>query len=46
MAERRVDQAALFYAVTVEDDVPARNMLRSIDRFVEPRGERAHLAAF
>ncbi|WP_411287553.1 transposase [Phenylobacterium sp.] len=44
MGERRVDQAALFYTFSLEDHVPANHLLRSIDRFVELEGLRAHLA--
>ena len=46
MGERRVDQAALFYTFSLEDHVQANHLLRSIDRFVELEGLRAHLAAF
>ena len=46
MGERRVDQAALFYTFSLEDHVPANHLLRSIDRFVELDGLRAHLAPF
>ena len=46
MGERRVDQAALFYTFSLEDHVPASHLLRSIDRFVELEGLRAHLAPF
>ncbi len=46
MGERRVDQAALFYSFSLEDHVPANHLLRSIDRFVELEGLRAHLAPF
>ena len=46
MGERRVDQAALFYTFSLEDHVPANHLLRSIDRFVELEGLRAHLAPF
>ena len=46
MGERRVDQAALFYTFSLEDHVPANHLLRSIDRFVELEGVRAHLAPF
>ena len=45
MGQRQVDQAALFYASSLErQHVPATQLLRSIDRFVdlsdrpEPRG--------
>ena len=46
MGERRVDQAALFYTFSLEDHVPANHLLRSIDRFVELEGLRAHMAPF
>ena len=46
MGERRVDQVALFYTFSLEDHVPANHLLRSIDRFVELEGLRAHLAPF
>lgn len=46
MGARRVDQAALFYTISLEDHVPANHLLRSIDRFVELEGLRAHLAPF
>lgn len=46
MGERRVDQATLFYTFSLEDHVPANHLLRSIDRFVELEGLRAHLAPF
>ncbi|MBU4198197.1 MAG: transposase [Alphaproteobacteria bacterium] len=46
MGERRVDQAALFYTFSLEDHVPTNHLLRSIDRFVELEGLRAHLAPF
>jgi|GEM_PF-971939 len=46
MGERRVNQAALFYTFSLEDHVPANHLLRSIDRFVELEGLRAHLAPF
>ena len=46
MGERRVDQAALFYTFSLEEHVPANHLLRSIARFVELEGLRAHLAPF
>ena len=46
MGERRVDQTALFYEFSLEGHVPANHLLRSIDRFVELEGLRAHLAPF
>jgi hypothetical protein len=44
MGQRQVDQATLFYESSLERHVPATQLLRSIDRFVdlsdrpEPRG--------
>src|SRR4030095_7015411 len=46
MGERQVAQGALFYEFSLESHVPAGHMLRSIDRFVDLGGVRAHLAAF
>ena len=46
MGERRVGQDALFYGFSLERHVPAGHMLRSIDRFVELSGVRAHLQPF
>jgi transposase len=46
MGERRVDQGALFYAFSLERHVPQDHLLRSIDRFVDLEGVRAHLASF
>lgn len=46
MGERQVDQTALFYEFSLEGHVPANHLLRSIDRFVELEGLRAHLAPF
>src|SRR5690348_5888090 len=46
MGERRVGQDALFYEFSLERHVPADHMLRSIDRFVELSGVRAHLQPF
>jgi hypothetical protein len=43
MGERRVGQDALFYEFSLERHVPAEHMLRSIDRFVDLSGARAHL---
>ena len=43
MGERRVGQDALFYEFSLERHVPADHMLRSIDRFVDLYGVRAHL---
>lgn len=39
-------QGALFYEFSIEDHVPQDHLLRSIDRFVELSGIRAHLAPF
>lgn len=44
MGERRVEQAALFYAFSLDRHVPADHMLRSIDRFVDLEDLRAKLA--
>jgi hypothetical protein len=44
MGERQVDQGALFYEFSLEKQVPADHMLRSIDRFVDLGDVRAHLA--
>jgi transposase len=46
MGDRRVDQAALFYEFSLDGHVPADHMLRSIDRFVDLDGVRAHVAPF
>ena len=46
MGERQVDQAALFYEFCLERHVPSDHLLRSIDRFVDLEGVRAHLAPF
>ncbi|MEM6932111.1 MAG: IS1182 family transposase [Pseudomonadota bacterium] len=43
---RQVAQGALFYEFSLEDHVPAEHLLRSIDRFVDLSGVRAHLAPF
>ncbi len=37
MGPRQIDQAALFYEFSLERHVPATNLLRSIDRFVDLR---------
>ena len=44
MGQRQVDQAALFYAFSLERRVPASHLLRSIDRFVDLSEVRRHLA--
>ena len=46
MGERQVDQAALFYAFSLERHVPSDHMLRSIDRFMDLEDLRAGLASF
>jgi transposase len=46
MGERQVDQPALFYEFCLDRHVPADHMLRSIDRFVDLEGVRAHVAPF
>ena len=46
MGDRQIDQAALFYEFSLEGHVPADHMLRSIDRFVDLEGVRAHVAPF
>ena len=46
MGESRVGQEALFYEVSLERHVPADHLLRSIDRFVDLSGVRAHLRPF
>jgi len=46
MGQRQVDQAALFYEFSLERHVPASHLLRSIDRFVDLRDVRSHLAPF
>jgi hypothetical protein len=43
MGERQVDQGALFYEFSLEKQVPADHMLRSIDRFVDLVPVRTHL---
>src|SRR3982751_2568823 len=46
MMGRQVEQAALFYEFSLERHVPADHLLRSIDRFVDLSGVRAHLRPF
>ncbi len=46
MGERQVDQAALFYEFSLDRHVPLDHLLRSIDRFVDLEGIRAHVAPF
>jgi transposase len=46
MGERTVMQEALFYEFSLERHVPSDHLLRSIDRFVDLSGIRAHLRPF
>ena len=46
LGPRQEAQAALFYEFSLEDHVPQNHLLRSIDRFVDLRSIRAHLAEF
>jgi transposase len=46
MGARRVVQGTLFYEFSLEEHVPADHLLRSIDRFIDLEGMRAHLAPF
>ena len=46
MGEGRTEQEALFYEFSLERHVPADHLLRSIDRFVDLSGIRAHLRPF
>jgi len=46
MGHRQVEQAALFYAFSLDRHVPADHLLRSIDRFVEFGELRRELAPF
>ena len=46
MGPRQEVQAVLFYEFSLEDHVPQNHLLRSIDRFVDLRSIRAHLAEF
>ena len=46
MGDRRVDHVALFYEFSLDQHVPSDHMLRSIDRFVDLDGIRAHVAPF
>lgn len=46
MGERTVMQAALFYEFSLERHVPSDHLLRSVDRFVDLSGLRAHLKPF
>jgi len=46
MGPRQEAQAALFYEFSLEDHVPQGHLLRSIDRFVDLSGIRAHVGDF
>jgi transposase len=46
MGDRQVDQGSLFYQFSLERHVPADHRLRSIDRFVDLEGVRAHVAPY
>src|SRR5215472_16004953 len=46
MGERQVQQDALFYEFSLEQHVPAEQLLRSVDRFVELDRVRSELAPF
>jgi hypothetical protein len=46
MGERLVRQDTLFYEFSLEGQVPATHLLRSIDGFVELDGLRRDLAPF
>lgn len=46
MGERTVAQEALFYKFSLERHVPASHLLRSVERFVDLSGIRAHLRPF
>jgi len=46
MGHRQVEQAALFYAFSLDRHMPADHLLRSIDRFVEFGELRRELAPF
>ncbi|OOY02639.1 IS1182 family transposase, partial [Thioclava sp. F28-4] len=46
MGPKQEAQPALFYEFSLEDHVPQDHLLRSIDRFVDLSGIRAHLADF
>lgn len=46
MGDRTVMQEALFYEFSLERRVPSDHLLRSIDRFVDLSGIRAHLRPF
>jgi hypothetical protein len=40
MGARQVDQAALFYKISIDRHVPAEHLVRAIDRFVDLPPER------
>lgn len=46
MGPQQTDQAALFYAFSLERHVPASHLLRAIDWFVDLSGIRSELAPF
>jgi len=46
MGERTVLQEALFYGFSLERHVPSDHLLRSIDRFVDLSGVRAHFEPY
>src|ERR1700751_5183743 len=46
MGHRQVEQAALFYELSLEKHIPADHLLRSIDRFVDLQQIRRDLAPF
>jgi len=46
MGSRQEVQSALFYEFSLEAHVPPSHLLRSVDRFVDLSGVRAHLAPF
>jgi transposase len=46
MGHQRVEQAALFYEFSLERQVPADHLLRSIDRFVDLDGLKRELSSF
>jgi hypothetical protein len=46
MGDRQVQQDALFYEFSLERHAPENHLLRAIDRFVDLKGVRAHLAPF
>lgn len=46
MGEWRVVQGALFYAFSLERNIPAGHLLRAINRVIDLSGLRAHLQSF